>query len=146
LQKLESGDRLPTTVREYKLSGANITSLESFYDEISRVLVPNVEWGENLDAFDDILHGGFGTPNEGFVLRWTHSETSRLALGYPETVRQLESKLERCHHTNRVAVRAQLERAMHNEGPTIFDYLVEIIGEHDAGGGQSEDNVRLILD
>jgi RNAse (barnase) inhibitor barstar len=40
--------------------------LEAFYDEISRVLVPGHDWGRNLDAFEEILKGGWGTPAEGF--------------------------------------------------------------------------------
>jgi hypothetical protein len=31
-------------------------------------------------------------------------------------------------------------------GETVFDWLVEIIRDHDAGGEQSEDQVRLILE
>jgi hypothetical protein len=31
-------------------------------------------------------------------------------------------------------------------GPTVFDWLVEIIGVHTAGGREAEDNVVLVLD
>ncbi|GGD91797.1 hypothetical protein GCM10011515_09330 [Tsuneonella deserti] len=132
--------------REYILDGTNVTSLESFFDEVSRALIPGASWGKNLDAFNDILRGGFGTPEEGFRLRWKHSEFSREKLGYPETVRQLEKRLERCHPSNRKNVRNALNRAQSGEGSTVFDWLVEIIGVHDVGGEESEDNVRLILD
>ncbi len=47
---------------EYVFDGAKITSLEAFYDEVSNVLVPGASWGRNLNAFNDILRGGFGTP------------------------------------------------------------------------------------
>jgi hypothetical protein len=30
-------------------------------------------------------------------------------------------------------------------GPTVFDWLVDIIGDHGAGGKQAVCNVRLIL-
>ena len=131
---------------EYILDGTKVTSLEAFYDQISDTLIPNAFWGRNLDAFNDILRGGFGTPNEGFVFRWTHSETSRANLGYPETVRQLEKRLERCHPTNRDSVRACLRQAQQGEGATVFEWLVDIIRDHGAGGEQSEDNVRLFLE
>ncbi|MGE0056152.1 MAG: hypothetical protein AB7S74_18305 [Hyphomicrobium sp.] len=36
---------------EYILDGSRITPLETFDDEISRVLIPGHEWGRNLDAF-----------------------------------------------------------------------------------------------
>ena len=67
--------------REYVLDGPRITSLDAFYDEVSNVLVPGRWWGRNLDAFDDILRGGFGTPKTGFILRWQHADVSRAALG-----------------------------------------------------------------
>ncbi|TAU45297.1 hypothetical protein ELI43_27435 (plasmid) [Rhizobium leguminosarum] len=35
---------------EYIIDGSRITSLESFFDEISRVLIPGAYWGRNLDA------------------------------------------------------------------------------------------------
>jgi RNAse (barnase) inhibitor barstar len=132
--------------KEYVIDGSQVTSLESFYDLISDVIIPGTYWGRNLDAFDEILRGGFGTPNEGFVLRWTHSEVSRARLAYPETIRQLEKRLERCHPANRASVEADLNRAKHLEGPMVFDWLIEIIRDHDVGGEQAEDGVRLVLE
>lgn len=49
-------------MKEYVLDGTKTTSLEAFYDVISEVRIPNAAWGRNLDAFDDILRGDFGTP------------------------------------------------------------------------------------
>lgn len=132
--------------KEFVLDGSKVTSLEAFYDQISDTLIPGAYWGRNLDAFNDILRGGFGTPEGGFILRWTDSQASRENLGYRETVRQLEKRLERCHPTNRDYVRADLSQAQQRKGATVFDWLVEIIRDHDAGGDQSEDNVRLILE
>ncbi len=132
--------------REYVLDGEKVTSLEAFYQQISDTLIPGADWGRNLDAFDDILSGGFGTPEDGFVLRWTHSGTSRENLGYAETVRQLQKRLDRCHPTNRESVRAALNQAQHGAGATVFDWLVDIIRDHGVGGEQSHDNVRLVLE
>ncbi len=131
---------------EYVLDGSKVTSLEAFYDQISDTLIPGAHWGRNLDAFNDILLGGFGTPEGGFILRWTHSEASRASLGYPETVRQLEKRLEQCHPTWRDSVQAKLTEAKQDKGATVFDWLVEIIRDHDADGEQAEDNVRLVLE
>jgi hypothetical protein len=39
-----------------------------------------------------------------------------------------------------------LERARRTVGPTVFDWLVEIIQVHCAGGGEQEDGVELILE
>ncbi|MCC6741170.1 MAG: barstar family protein [Planctomycetia bacterium] len=66
--------------RVFILDGTRFSTLDGFYDEVSRVLVPGAKWGRNLDAFNDILRGGFGTPAGGFVLRWTHAGRSRRTL------------------------------------------------------------------
>jgi hypothetical protein len=49
----------------FELDGGNISSVETFFEEVSRVLIPDADWGRNLDAFNDILRGGFGTPERG---------------------------------------------------------------------------------
>ena len=129
----------------YEIDGARFTTLEEFYDEVSRVLIPGGYWGHNLDAFNDILRGGFGTPDGGFTFVWKNSALSRQALGYPETVHQLQLRLSRCHPSNREYVAQDLETAKRAEGPTVFDWLVEIIQMHGRGGAEEEDNVELIL-
>lgn len=129
----------------YEIDGTRFSTLEGFYDEVSRVLTPGAFWGHNLDAFNDILRGGFGTVEEGFTLVWKNSDVSRQRLGYPETVRQLELRLARCHPSNREYVAQDLEAAKRREGPTAFDWLVEIIRMHGCGGAEEEDNVELFL-
>ena len=129
----------------YEIDGADFRTLEEFYDVISRVLIPDSSWGRNLDAFNDILRGGFGTPEGGFVFMWINSALSRDRLGYDETVRQLERRLTRCHPLNRQYVSADLELARQHIGPTVFDWLVEIIKVHCRGGEEEEDGVELIL-
>jgi RNAse (barnase) inhibitor barstar len=132
--------------RTCEIDGSRFETLEGFYDEVSRVLIPGAEWGRNLDAFNDILRGGFGTPDGGFVLRWRNSRLSRIRLGYPETVRQLELRLERCHPDNCESVAADIEKARFGSGPTVFDWLVEIIRDHEKGGKQEMDGVELVLE
>lgn len=117
----------------YEINGENFSTLEGFYDEVSRVLVTDTSWGRNLDAFNDILHGGFGTPEDGFTLRWLNHELSRQRLGYPETERQLELRLESCHPESRDHVQAELVQARAHSGPTVFGWLVEIIEGHSTG-------------
>jgi len=129
----------------YVIDGARFETLEEFFQQISLVLIPGADWGRNLDAFNDILRGGFGTPNEGFEIHWVHSDTSRARLGYAETVRQLEARLERCHPSNRRNVAKQLSEARSGIGSTVFEWLVEIIEVHGDGGDEAADNVRLRL-
>lgn len=132
--------------REYVIDGNSFSTLEEFYAEISCVLIPGVWWGENLDGFNDILRGGFGTPPDGFILRWRNSDISRQNLGYTETVKQLETRLVQCHPDSRGHVELALKLATEHDGPTVFDWLVEIIEEHGIGGEQEESCVTLILE
>lgn len=131
--------------KRYQIDGAGFSTLDEFYDEISRVVIPGAEWGRNLDAFNDILRGGFGTPDEGFILCWENAQTSREQLGYDETVRHLQKKLKTCHPANRDHVAKDLEAAKNKKGQTIFDVLVDIIRDHSKDGDQQDDGVELVL-
>ena len=129
----------------YEINGRDFATLQEFNAEVSRTLIPGAEWGNNLDAFNDILRGGFGTPDGGFVLRWVNSDVSSEGLGHPETVRQLERQLTRRDLTNLPSLIKDLERARRGVGPTVFDWLVEIITMHGSGGEEQEDGVELVL-
>lgn len=129
-----------------EIDGNNFHTLEGFYDEISRMMIPGASWGSNLDKFNDILRGGFGTPDEGFIILWRNSTISQQRLGYSETVRQLEQRLLRCHYTNRPSVEIELMQARGSQGSTVFDWLVEIIRIHGNGGKEAEDGVELRLE
>jgi len=111
----------------YVLHGLRIRTLNDFWREIGEAVNgPGGYFASGLDALDDALSGGMGQPEDGrctFV--WEDSAVSRAALGYEETVRALEERLCRCHASNRVRVRADLERAQAHAGPTAFDWLLE---------------------
>jgi hypothetical protein len=62
------------------IDGAHFSDFDGFAREFSRPLC-NCTWRGNLDAFNDLLREGFGTPENGWVLRWLNSESSRAALG-----------------------------------------------------------------
>lgn len=103
-------------------------------------------WGRNLDAFNDVLRGGFGTPDDGFTIRWKNHKVSKEQLGYAETARQLELRLQSCHPENRKSVSHDLKAAKAHSGPTVFDWVVEIVRVHGRGGKEEQDGVELILD
>ncbi|MHB0770913.1 barstar family protein [Bradyrhizobium sp. 5.13L] len=130
---------------ELRIDGSEFSTLEGFYEQVSLRIIPGAKWGRNLDAFNDILRGGFGTPDEGFVFCWDNHEISKRNLGYDETARQLRTRLERCHPSNRARVESQLTEALRHEGPTVFDWLIEIIGCHCPGGDEAEDGIELTL-
>lgn len=131
--------------RVYEIDGRDFSTLEEFAEVFSRVVLTEYDWKGNLDAFNDVLRGGFGTPEEGFVLRWENSDLSRDRLGYIETVRRLEKRLVTCHPANREFVARDLAEAREGRGATVFDWLVEIIRVHCPGGEEQENGVELIL-
>ena len=63
------------------IDGERFSTLAGFFEEVTRVLIPGAAWGRNLDAFNDILRGGFGTPPGGFEIRWVNHELSKDLLG-----------------------------------------------------------------
>ena len=67
------------------IDGKNFSNREEFYEEMARLLTRNLDWktGHNLDAFADLLHGGFGFHEYGEKLEvfWNNSEKSKKDLG-----------------------------------------------------------------
>ena len=67
------------------INGENFSDLETFYDEIDNVLTKDLEWktGHNLDAFNDLLSGGFGVYESGESIKiiWTNFAKSKKNLG-----------------------------------------------------------------
>lgn len=122
---------------EYVLDGERFDTLEEFYAEVGRVFVGCELWGENLDALNDLLRGGFGLIPDEFQLVWRHAERSRQQLGYTETVRHLTAQLRDCHPTALIKTAWALRAALRGQGPTVFDRLVALINEHP--------NVELLL-
>ncbi|MFE9959559.1 hypothetical protein [Micromonospora sp. NPDC005299] len=57
------------------IDGAHFSDFDGFAREFSRLLC-HYTWRGTLDAFNDLLRGGFGTPEGGWVLRWRNSELS----------------------------------------------------------------------
>ncbi|KAL6045049.1 1-phosphatidylinositol-3-phosphate 5-kinase, partial [Balamuthia mandrillaris] len=119
-------------IPDEELDGNRIEDLDSFYDEVARQLLsPGISWGRNLSALDDILRGGFGTP-EGTVwrIRWVNSQRSRQQLGHAALARWLEQGLTRVHPSNRKLWEERLAEARAGRGETLFDKLVEVIRDH----------------
>ncbi|MGH3727681.1 MAG: barstar family protein [Micromonosporaceae bacterium] len=128
----------------YVIDGATFDDFGGFSREFSKLL-DGWQWNGNLDAFNDIMRGGFGTPDGGWVFRWLNSDRSRRVLGHEAAVQRLEAILPKIHPTNRDKFERRLAAARRSEGPTLFDQIVEIIREHGPGGGEAEDGVVLDL-
>jgi hypothetical protein len=117
------------------LDGTRIRTLEDFWRVIGEAINgPGGYFGSNLDAFADCLSGGFRTPDDDdHVVEWRDHRVSRGCPGYPETARQLEIRLSRCHPMARPTVGAGLAAAREGRGTTVFGRLVEIFDERAPG-------------
>jgi RNAse (barnase) inhibitor barstar len=120
----------------YEIDGANFSTIDEFFEEITKVLSLPSWWGRNYDALNDVLGGGFGLPDT-FVLRWRQHALSRERLGYTETVRYLESKRDLVVPQNRASFEADLISARNHWGPTVYDTIIEILN-HQRGRVQLE--------
>lgn len=113
------------------IDGTHFSTIEEFYDEIDKLLTKNLTWktGHGLDAFHDLLRGGFGVHEvgEGIEFNWVHSNKSRQDFGYEATVLYWEKILQGCHPTNRERVKLKIEKARNHEGETLFDIIIGII-------------------
>ncbi|MEZ3434875.1 MAG: barstar family protein [Lachnospiraceae bacterium] len=71
-------------MKTFTIDGNNFSDLEGFYDEIDKILTKDLEWktGHNLDAYNDLLRGGFGVHDEEpIVLKWLNYKKSKRELG-----------------------------------------------------------------
>jgi RNAse (barnase) inhibitor barstar len=128
------------------IDGAGFTDLSGFFDQFQQRAQLGAASAHNLDAFNDVLRGGYGTPQGGFVLCWQHHALSRQRLGYAETARQLRRMLATCDPHNRASVRRDIAQALSHKGSTVYDWLLDIIHEHGPGGAEAEDAVELRLE
>ena len=127
------------------IDGERFSTLDEFFRHFQEQALGGARYGSNLDSFHDVLRGGFGTPEDGFLLIWTNHRLSQDRLGYAETQRVLRRRLTTCHPANLEHVQAELALAQQHQGATVFESLVQIIGIHGPGGPEQEDGVELLL-
>lgn len=102
----------------FTIDGATFSTWSEFTRVFSRTVLDGKHvWEGSLDAFNDILRGGFGSPDGGFVLIWRNHQVSRANLS--EVVA---------------------------DGATRFESAVAILRDHGPGGAEPEDGVELILE
>ncbi len=118
---------MPST--EYVVDGERFSTLAEAASEFTRALRLPKPWTGDLDVFDDLL-GDTGKPGEKNVLVWRNSESSRNKLDYEETVRWYERHLLTCDTSTLLSFEQRLAEAQQRQGPTVFDWLVEIIRDH----------------
>lgn len=94
----------------------------------------DVDWklGQSLDALNDMFYGGYGAidGDEKINLVWTNFEQNRKDFGLELTRTYYENKLKSPEIFNIRLIRERLTKLENGTGPTYFDIIVEIIGEH----------------
>jgi len=110
------------------------STLASFYQEVENTCTKDLGWpiGRNLDAFNDVLWGGFRVYDyeEPIRLIWLNSDKSRTDLGWAETVNYLTTKLTTGPASTAVSAKRGLALAESRTGKTLFEIIVDIIQEH----------------
>ena len=113
------------------IDGNNFSNEEEFYNEIDKILTKNLTFktGHNLDAFYDILKGGFGIHdyNEELEITWINASKSKIDLGYKETIKHWEKILKNCNHANKENINNKLKNAKKETGQTLFEIIIDII-------------------
>ncbi|PTT34499.1 ribonuclease inhibitor [Chryseobacterium sp. HMWF028] len=115
------------------IHGGHFSSLGGFYEEISNVLMKDVDWKVGtLDGFDDILYGGFGVfeNKEEIEIIWKESQKSKEDLGYEATREFYENKIRQRKPFNIELIQRKLNELTEGKGQDLFDILVEIIESH----------------
>ena len=116
------------------IEGSQIQDISSFYEEINRVFMQNEDWklGESLDAFSDLLYGGFGEikGNEPVQFIWKDINKSKQSLGVEATKVFYEEKLANPSTYNVSWAKDKLKALENGEGQTYFEIIIEIIKEH----------------
>ncbi|UCA61098.1 ribonuclease inhibitor [Chryseobacterium rhizoplanae] len=123
------------------IHGGHFSSLNGFYEEVSRVLMKDTDWKVGtLDGFDDILYGGFGVfeNQEEVEIVWKESQKSKEDLGLIATQEFYENKIKQGKPFNVELAQQKLNDLIDGKGQTLFDILIEIIESHT--------NITLILD
>ncbi len=115
------------------IHGGHFSSLDGFYEEVSKVLMKDTDWKVGtLDGFDDILYGGFGVfeSKEEIEIVWKESQKSKDDLGFKATQKFYENKIRQGKPFNIELIRQKLNDLTEGKGQTLFEILIEIIESH----------------
>jgi RNAse (barnase) inhibitor barstar len=116
----------------------NFDDIETFYNEVDNTLTRNLNWktDHNLDAFNDLLRGGFGIHEYGepILIEWHNFSKSKIDFGYPATITHYKKILRYCHPTNISYIKEKLTLANKKQGLTLLDIIITIIMDnYDSG-------------
>ena len=90
-------------MRTFILDGNQFGDLDGFFCEIDKLLTKDLKWktGYNLNAYNDLLCGGFGVHEYGepITIRWMNYKKSKRDLGDELFYRIVEITLN-CNETD----------------------------------------------
>ena len=89
-------------MKVFILDGNKFSNIEEFYNEIDTLLTKDLDFktGHNLNAFNDLLRGGFGVHefNEPITIKWINYKKSKKDLG-DETILDILEIMLACNKT-----------------------------------------------
>lgn len=122
------------TRKTITINADHFSDLASFYEEMNKLFMKDIDWklGHSLDAFNDILYGGFGVfnPGEPVLVRWLNASKSRADLGNDETRKNYQMKIEQGYPYNLKLFQEKLSELEIGQGQTLFDIIIEIFTDH----------------
>jgi len=121
-------------VKQIEIQGSAVNDIASFYEEINRVFMEGEDWtiGQNLDAFNDLLVGGYGALQgaQSVDLVWYDMDHSQQALGHQTTRAYYLDKLRPGSPYNKKLFEEKLAALESGRGETYFDTILAILSEH----------------
>lgn len=127
------------------IDGNKFSNLEEFYELMDRLFTTgeSTNLGHNMDAFNDYLGGGFGVHGAGepITVKWINYGRSREALGYDETAKYYQDKIEKNRFSDNYVLKRRREQALEHKGRTLLDMITGIIREDETGH-----NCELIIE
>lgn len=116
------------------IEGTKITDKASLYEEFNQKLMPNEDWkmGESLDAFNDVLYGGFGeiVGNEAVQIIWKNFEENEKLFGFEFTLNFYQEKLKFPEKFNVTFFEKSINDLKNGIGKTYFEIILEIVADH----------------
>ena len=121
------------TCKIFVLDGAQFNDIEGFYEFAYATLTKDLDWSpaHNLDAFNDILYGGFGAfePKEQIIVRWINFEKSALDLGLQPSIKYYLQRAENLTGNRAAYFRKKAEDLKSDKGETLLTSICQIIEE-----------------
>ncbi len=121
-------------IKKIVIEGKNIVDIDTFYEEINRVFMPNENWrlGNSLDGLNDLLYGSFGeiVGSEPVEIQWKDIEHVKAALGLETTRAFYEQKRKDPLSFNQKWVEEKIHELETNKGETYFEIVLNIFADH----------------